>query len=123
MRFLLIVHHNETAFAATADATKRDLLAESVKLTHELHVRGQYIDASPLMPSDAGARVSVRGGKASVTDGPFIETHEHIAGYFFIHADSLAAAVEVAKRIPGARLGYVEVREVREISGLPDKNK
>lgn len=123
MRFLLIVHHNETAFAATADTTKRDLLAESVKLTHELHARGQYIDASPLMPSNAGARVSVRGGKAIVTDGPFIETHEHIAGYFFIHADSLTAAVDVAKRIPGARLGYVEVRELREISGLPDKNK
>jgi hypothetical protein len=123
MRFLLIVHHNETAFAATADTTKRDLLAESVNLTHELHARGQYIDASPLMPSNAGARVSVRGGKAIVTDGPFIETHEHIAGYFFIHADSLAAAVDVAKRIPGARLGYVEVRELREISGLPDKNK
>ena len=78
---------------------------------------------SPLMPSDAGARVSVRNGKASVTDGPFIETREHIAGYFFIHADSLAAAVEVAKRIPGARLGYVEVRELREITGLPEKIK
>jgi hypothetical protein len=122
MRFLLIVHHNEAAFAATADATKRALLAESVNLTHELHAQGQYIDASPLMPSDAGARVSVRGGKASVTDGPFIETREHIAGYFFIRADSLAAAVEVAKRIPGARLGYVEVRELREIPGLPEKH-
>jgi hypothetical protein len=122
MRFLLIVHHNEAAFAATADATKRALLAESVNLTHELHAQGQYIDASPLMPSNAGARVSVRGGKASVTDGPFIETREHIAGYFFIRADSLAAAVEVAKRIPGARLGYVEVRELREITGLPEKH-
>ena len=121
MRFLLIVHHNEAAFAATADTTKRALLAESVNLTHELHAHGQYIDASPLMPSNAGARVSVRDGKASVTDGPFIETREHIAGYFFIRADNLAAAVDVAKRIPGARLGYVEVRELREITGLPEK--
>lgn len=121
MRFLLIVHHNETRFAAMSDDVKRAMLAESIAVTHDLHAHGQYIDASPLVPSRAGARVSVRNGQASVTDGPFVETHEHIAGYFFIHAENLAAAVDVARRIPGARLGYVEVREVLEIDGLPLK--
>lgn len=123
MRFLLIVHHNETAFAAMNDTVKHDMLAESVGVTHALHARAQYIDASPLKPGTSGARVSVRNGKASVTDGPFVETREHIAGYFFIRAENLAAAVEVAKVIPGARLGYVEVREVLEIEGLPPKQK
>jgi hypothetical protein len=110
MRYLLVVHHNETAFAAMTDTVKRELLAESVGVTHALHARGAYIDASPLKPSANGARVSVRNGEASVTDGPFVETHEHIAGYFFIRAENLAAALEVAQSIPGARLGYVEVR-------------
>lgn len=103
-----------------SDSVKHELLAESVQLTHDLHSRGQYIHASPLVPSTTGARVRVRDGKASVTDGPFAETHEHIAGYFVVDAESLSRAVEIASRIPGARLGYVEVRQVLEISGLPD---
>ena len=57
MKFLLLVHHNETNFAAMSDTVKRDLLAESVQLTHDLHARGQYVHASPLMPSATGARV------------------------------------------------------------------
>lgn len=120
MKFLLLVHHNEANFAAMSDATKRDLLAESVRLTHDLHAQGRYVDASPLMPSATGARVRVREGKASITDGPFAETHEHIAGYFFVEAVSLAQAIDIATRIPGARLGYVEVRQVLEIDGLPE---
>jgi hypothetical protein len=119
MRFLLLVHHNENNFAAMSDSVKRDMLAESVQLTHDLHARGQYVDASPLVSSATAARVRVRDGKASVTDGPFVETHEHIAGYFFITAEDLAQAVDVATHIPGARLGYVEVRQVLEIDGLP----
>lgn len=120
MKFLLLVHHNEAGFAAMGDAVKRDMLAESVGLTHELHARGQYVHASPLMPSASGARVRVRDGRASITDGPFAETHEQVAGYFLVQADSRAQAIDIASRIPGARLGYVEVREVRDIPGLPE---
>lgn len=120
MKFLLLVHHNETAFSAMSDSVKRDMLAESVRVTHELHAQGQYLHASPLMPSAEGARVQVRDGKFAVTDGPFVDTHEQIAGYFFVHAQSLDEAIGIAARIPGARLGYVEVRQVREIDGLPE---
>jgi hypothetical protein len=121
MKFLLIVHHNEAAFAAMSDSIKRDLLNESVQVTHELHAQGQYVDAAPLKFSASGARVHVRDGKVLVTDGPFVETHEHIAGYFLIHADSLSEAVNIAGRIPGARLGYVEVRQALDVDGLPVK--
>lgn len=120
MKFLLLVHHNETNFAAMSGVIKHDLLAESVQLTHELHARGQYIHASPLAPSATGARVRVRNGKAAITDGPFVETHEHIGGYFLVDAASLSQAIEIASRIPGAPLGYVEVRQVLEIDGLPE---
>jgi hypothetical protein len=120
VKFLLLVHHNETEFSAMSDTVKRDMLAESVRVTHELHAQGQYVHASPLIPSAEGARVRVRDGKRLVTDGPFVETHEQIAGYFFVDAQSLDAAVDIAARIPGARLGYVEVRQVLEIEGLPD---
>lgn len=121
MKFLLIAHHNETAFAAMSDTIKRDLLNESIQVTHDLNAREQYVDAAPLKSSASGARVRVRDGKVSVTDGPFVETHEHIAGYFLINAGSLSEAVNIAARIPGARLGYIEVRQVLDIDGLPQK--
>ncbi len=119
MKFLLLIHHNEAHFAAISDPVKRDLLAESVQVTHDLHAKGQYLHASPLLPSTIAARVRVRDGKCSVTDGPFVETHEQTAGYFLIEAEDRAAAIDIAARIPGARLGYIDVRQVREIDGLP----
>ena len=119
MKFLLLIHHNETHFAKMSDPVKRDLLAESVQVTHDLHAKGQYLHASPLMPSTIAARVRVRDGKCSVTDGPFVETHEQTAGYFLIEAEDRAAAIDIAARIPGARLGYIDVRQVRDIEGLP----
>jgi hypothetical protein len=54
-----------------------------------------------------------------VTDGPFVETREQIAGYFLIDAKDLDEAISIAARVPGARIGTVEVRPVKEISGLP----
>ncbi len=119
MKFLLLVCHDDLGCLGLAPKAGGEMLAESVQLTHTLHANGQYIHASPLTPTAQAARVAVRNGKASVTDGPFAETHEQVAGYFFVEATSRDEAIDIAGRIPGARLGHVEVREVREITGLP----
>ncbi|MCW5603253.1 MAG: YciI family protein [Burkholderiales bacterium] len=121
MKFLLLVHHSEAAFGEFSEAERQAMLAESVVLTHQLHAAGQYVSASPLHPTSSAARVKVRDGKSFVTDGPFIETHEQIAGYFMVNATNLEEAVAIAARIPGARIGTVEVRQIREISGLPQE--
>jgi hypothetical protein len=63
--------------------------------------------------------VRVRDGKSFVTDGPFIETREQIAGYFLIDAKDRDEAIGIAARVPGASIGTVEVRPVKEITGLP----
>ena len=86
MKYLLLVHHDEAAFEKLAKEKQQQMLAESVRLTHELHTNRQYLSASPLQPSVTAAIVRVRDGKSVVTDGPFIETREQIAGYFLIHA-------------------------------------
>lgn len=116
---MLVVHHDETAFAQLSEAVRQDMLAESVRLTHALHANGQYVSASPLHPSASAKVVRVRGGESLVTDGPFIETKEQIAGYFLIEAKDLDEAVAIAMRVPGARIGSVEIRPLREIAGLP----
>jgi hypothetical protein len=61
----------------------------------------------------------VREGKPLVTDGPFAETREQLGGYFLVHAENLDEALRIAARIPGARIGTVEVRRVSEVAGLP----
>lgn len=119
MKFLLLVCHDDLGCLGLDEKTGGDMLAESVQLTHALHANGQYIHAAPLTPTAQAARVAMRNGKASVTDGPFVETHEQVAGYFFVEATSRDEAIEIGKRIPGARLGHVEVRQVRDIDGLP----
>jgi hypothetical protein len=64
--------------------------------------------------------VRVRNGKAIRTDGPFAETREQLGGYFLVDTKSWEEAVEIAGRIPGARVGTVEVRPVLELDGLPE---
>ena len=120
MKFMLLVHHDEQAFGALPDAAKRAMLDESIALTHRLHANRQYVSASPLQEAASAAIVRVRDGRAFVTDGPFIETKEQVAGYFLIEAKDLEEAIAIAERVPGARIGTVEVRPLREVSGLPE---
>jgi hypothetical protein len=121
MKFMLIVHHNEDAFENMDKEAQSQLLTESIELTHQLHATGQYVHASPLQPAATAVMVRVREGKSLMTDGPFIETREQIAGYFLVNAKDLADAIRIATRVPGARIGTVEVRPLIEISGLPNE--
>ena len=120
MKFMLIVHHDEEVFKTIEQEKRQQLLAESIALTHQLHAAGQYVHASPLHPAGTAVIVKVREGKPFVTDGPFIETREQIAGYFLIDARNLSEAVSIATKVPGARIGTVEVRPLIEITGLPE---
>lgn len=121
MKYLLLVRHNEGKFKRMPEGTRKDMLAESIQLCHQLADKGQYVHASPLQPEAMGTVVRVREGKAIVTDGPFMETKEQLAGYFLVDAKNQEEAIKIAKLVPGARIGTVEVRPVVEISGLPNE--
>ena len=77
--------------------------------------RGLLIAAEALHPIETATTVRVRNGKVSVTDGPFAETKEQLAGFYLIEARDLNEAIQVASKIPPAREGSVEVRPVREL--------
>lgn len=119
MKYMLLVHHDEEAFSKISKEKRQQMLAESVELTHQLHANGQYLSASPLHPAATAVIVRVREGKPMVTDGPFVETREQIAGYFLVNAKDLNEAIRIATSVPGARIGTVEVRPLIEITGLP----
>ena len=121
MKYMLLVHHDEEAFGKFSETKRQQMLEESVQLTHQLHSDGKYLSASPLHPTSTATIVRVHDGKQFVTDGPFVETREQLAGYFLIIAKDLDEAVGIAVRVPGARIGTVEVRPVVEIPGLPNE--
>ena len=119
MKYMLLVYDDENVFDEIAKEEQQQIIAESVRLTHELHANKQYLSASPLQPAATAAVVRVRNGKPFVTDGPFVETREQIAGYFLIHAKDRDEAIDIAARVPCARIGTIEVRPLIEITGLP----
>jgi hypothetical protein len=120
MKYLLLVYHNEQAWDKVSESAQQDALDESVRLCHELNANGRYLSASPLRPTLSAAGVRMRDGRRFVTDGPFAETHEQLAGYFLGEAGTRDEAIDIAARIPGARWGTVEIRPVKDVDGLPD---
>lgn len=118
---MLLVHHDEESFRKRPEEERRQMLQESVQLAQQLHASGQYVGAAPLHPSSETTCVRVRDGKPTVTDGPFAETREQLGGYFLVEVRNLDEAISVAARIPGARIGTVEIRPVTEVAGLPEK--
>ena len=121
MRYMLLVHHDEKAFAERSEAERTGMIQESVRLANELHAKGQYAGAAPLHPTKETMCVRVRDGKTIVTDGPFAETREQIGGYFVVDVENVEEAITIARKIPGARIGTVEIRPVTEVAGLPEE--
>ena len=73
------------------------------------------IAAEALQPGETATTLRVRNGRVSVTDGPFAETKEQLAGFYLIEARDLNEAIQVAAKIPPAREGSVEVRPIRQL--------
>ncbi|HEX4883241.1 MAG TPA: YciI family protein [Casimicrobiaceae bacterium] len=81
----------------------------------ELRARGQFLGGEALQPSHTATVVRIRNGATTLTDGPFAETKEQLAGFYLIDAADLNEAVRIASHIPPARVGTIEVRPVREL--------
>jgi hypothetical protein len=113
VKYLCLVYAEEQRIAALSDRDWDALVAENLELCEELRRSGHYVSASPLDPVHTAVTVRMRNGKLSTIDGPFAETKEQLGGYYLIEARDRAEAVGVAARIPGARLGSVEVRALR----------
>ncbi len=119
MKYMLLCYDDEQAWEQKGRAALEAAMQEAVALTHELHAKGQYLEASPLEPAASAASVRVRDGKAHVTNGPFAETREVLGGYYLIDVENLDEAIRIAERHPGARHGTVEIRPLIELPGLP----
>jgi hypothetical protein len=115
VKYLCLVYHEEKILEALPKAELDVLVRDSLDLCDELRDDGQFIAAEALQSVRTATTVRVRNGKASMTDGPFAETKEQLGGFFFIEAKDLDEALQVAARIPGGRIGTVEVRPIWEL--------
>jgi hypothetical protein len=116
MKYMLLMYADEQA---SDDAEREQCYQESAQVAHQIRSTGHYLAASPLHPVSTATSVQVREGKRLVTDGPFAETREQLGGYFIVDVRDLDEAIDIAGRLPGARLGTVEIRPIMEIPGLP----
>lgn len=117
MKFLCLVYFEEGALAALSPSEKATLDHDSMAYDVELGRLGHYIVANALEPVRTARTVRVRRGKVNTTDGPFAETKEHLGGFILIDAADMNEAVEIAAKIPLAKLGSIEVRPIMSLGG------
>lgn len=118
MKYLCLVYMEERMIAAISPGEPGAVADdECMAFGDGLRQSGRCTAAEALQPARTGATVRVRNGKVSVTDGPFTETKELVAGFYLIDAADLNEAIQIAARIPPARVGSIEVRPVRELNG------
>ena len=114
MRYALLLYAAPAAAADDRDAPPADVHPDWVSYTQAMKDAGVVVAAERLRPADTATSVRYRGGERLLTDGPFIETKEHLLGFFLVDVADLDAALDWAARMPLTRFGTVEVRPVHE---------
>ena len=117
MRYMLLIYTNE--HTSLTPETVRQIVTGHRAAMEEATKRGFLRGAEPLFPTSTATTVRIRDGKAVLTDGPFAETKEHLAGYYILECDNLDDALEIATKIPTAYSeggGCVEVRPIRPMA-------
>ncbi len=114
MRYLCLIYDEEKKIGAMSKNESDAFMGEYFAFTDGIRNSGHYLGGEALQPVQTATTVRVRNGKLSTTDGPFAETKEQLGGYYLIDAKDLNDALQVAAKIPSARLGSVEVRPIQE---------
>jgi hypothetical protein len=120
MRFMMLMIPKGYEAAAPGTVPDAKAVEAMMKYNESLQKAGVLLALDGLHPPSMGARVSFRGGKPHVVDGPFPEAKEVLGGYWMIQVKSKAEAIEWASRCPGSENEVIEVRQVQEMSDFPE---
>ncbi|GLX79079.1 hypothetical protein tinsulaeT_24190 [Thalassotalea insulae] len=115
MKYLCLVYYDEKQMQSLSQQQWDDLNQECISCVEGLVSAGNFIDGAPLMPTDSALTLRMRDEKPLITDGPFAETKEQLAGFYMLEARDMNDALRLAQKIPPARYGSVEIRPVREL--------
>lgn len=119
MKYVALVYLQESLINAMTEKEWHDLNQACVGCVEKLTNQGNYLAGEALQPTTAATTIRIRDGETVISDGPFAETKEQLAGFYLLDARDLNEAIQLATYVPPARLGSVEVRPVRE---LPPKD-
>jgi hypothetical protein len=123
MEYLCLVYLDGKQFSGLSKDEMADIDRNSLAYDEELRRRGHLVAARALAEPRTAMSVRPRTGGASMTDGPFVETKEHLGGFILIEARDMNEALQIAAKIPVARFGGVEVRPIlrleRDAAGNP----
>jgi len=108
VKYVCLVYGGEQEMASVPDR-------ECMENGEAIRASGRYVAAEALQPVRTAKTVRIRDGKRLITDGPFTEAKEYLAGFYLVEARDMAEALEIAAKIPPARIGGIEVRPVREL--------
>ncbi|MGH8280217.1 MAG: YciI family protein [Gammaproteobacteria bacterium] len=108
MQYLCLVYLDEKRLEEIPDS-------ECVAFDTGLRADGRCLASEVLQSVNTATTVRVRDGRVAITDGPFAETKEQLAGFYMIEARDLNEAIQIAAKIPPARVGSIEVRPIRPI--------
>jgi hypothetical protein len=116
MKYLCLIYDDEKKLSAMPQEDSDKFMGEYFAFTEDIRKSAHMIHGEALHPVATATTLRVRNGKLSTTDGPFAETKEQLGGFYLIEAKDLNEAIQVAARIPSARLGSIEVRPVVDFS-------
>jgi hypothetical protein len=116
MKYLCLVYLDEKRLEEVSDD-------HCVAYDRSIRDTGHCIASEALQSVQTATTVRVRNGKASITDGPFAETKEQLAGFYLVEARDLDEAIQLASRIPPAKVGSIEVRPIRTIRETASRQK
>src|SRR5690606_7772871 len=114
VKYLCLIYQEEKAVGALPRSAWNNLIENYAAFTDEMRESGYYLGGNALASVNNATCVRVRHGQISITDGPFAETKEQLAGYCMLEARDLNDAIQIASQLPPLRYGSVEVRPVRE---------
>ena len=116
MKYLCLIYDDEKKVNGMAKDEADAFMGEYFAFTDGIRQSGHYVAGEALQPVETATTVRIRNGRLSTTDGPFAETKEQLGGFYLIEANDLNDAIQVASKIPSARIGSVEVRPVVDFS-------
>jgi hypothetical protein len=116
MRYLCLIYDDEKKVATMSESESNAFMGEYFAFTDGIKQSGHHLAGEALQPVETATTVRVRNGKVGTTDGPFAETKEQLGGFYMIEARDLNDAIQVAAKIPSAKIGSVEVRPIVEFT-------
>jgi hypothetical protein len=119
MRYLCLIYNSADVDGRLSQSETDALVRDHFGFDEGLRQDGTLIHCDALETPEEAVVLRLREGRLTVTDGPYVETKEHLAGFYVIEAADIERATEIVGRIPSARFGAVELRPIRILT-LPE---